>query len=219
MSTPRQLSLILACLAATALPAHAHRLKVFATVEEEAVTGYGFFVGGGRPQGATVIMRDAGGQDLWRGETDDQGRYSWRPENPMTLTVIIDARDGHIAEAKIPADRFAAAPTPETANAKTDSGSAVPTSSSEMVAAGEVTATAAGGSATALDEATLAQLVDRAVDKAVARQIRPLLEAFEEASGAIRFNDIMGGVGMIVGLAGMGMWIAARKRKGPHGRA
>jgi hypothetical protein len=29
----------------------------------------------------------------------------------------------------------------------------------------------------------------------------------------------MGGVGMIVGLAGMGMWLAARKRRDPDGKA
>jgi len=211
MSRLRQSTLILVCLGAMAAPVHAHRLKVFATVEEEAVTGYGFFVGGGRPQGATVIMRGADGEDLWRGATDDQGRYSWRPEKPTAVTVIIDARDGHIAEAQIPADRFAGAPA-RAADTKSDVAAATEHGASQA-------AKSAVAPSAALDEAALAQLVDRAVDKAVARQIRPLLEAYESARGTIRFNDIMGGVGMIVGLAGMGMWLAARKRRDPDGKA
>jgi nickel transport protein len=49
------------------------------------------------------------------------------------------------------------------------------------------------------------------VDTAVARQIRPLLEAQAEADGRVRFNDVMGGIGMIVGLAGAALWASARR--------
>jgi nickel transport protein len=39
------------------------------------------------------------------------------------------------------------------------------------------------------------------------------------AEGRLRFNDIAGGIGMIVGLAGAGLWAAARRRDTKGGGA
>lgn len=206
MTALRILALMLLATLAATHPASAHRLKVFATVEDGAVAGYGFFVGGGRVQGATVIMRGPDGKDLWRGETGEEGRFSWHPDNPMPVTVIIDSRDGHVAEATIAADRFAGAVQAQEPGLAT----------AEQVATTGGTAPAMSCAATP-DAAALAAMVDRAADKAVERQLRPLLEAYEESSGAIRFNDIVGGVGMIIGMAGIGMWALSRRHK-PSGK-
>lgn len=202
----RPLVLALALLVALAGPAAAHRLKLFATVEDGAITGYGFFIGGGRPQGATLVIRDAAGAEVHRGATDAQGAFSWRPPEADDFTLVIDARDGHVADTRIGADRFAgtmlSGPAPTTdpvASAATAPG--IP--SAETAATG------------ALDPTTLAETIDRAVDRAVARQIRPLLEAYGQADGRIRLNDVAGGVGMIIGLAGIAIWASGRRRARP----
>ena len=62
------------------------------------------------------------------------------------------------------------------------------------------------------DDAALAALVAAEVDKAVARQIRPLLEASAAAEARLRLNDILGGLGWIAGLVGVGL-VVARRRK------
>jgi nickel transport protein len=41
--------------------------------------------------------------------------------------------------------------------------------------------------------------------------VRPLLEAFSATDSRIRLNDIVGGIGMIFGLAGVAMWMSARR--------
>lgn len=203
-----------AILAAVALmvvwvgPAAAHRLKVFATVEAGTVTGYAFFIGGGRPQGAQVIFRTSGGADLAEAVTDAEGGFSFRPPAPQALEVVVNAGDGHVAEVLLAADRFGsegpapggpAAAGPEPAPHASDAAAPAP----------------AAASATCLpDPAVLAGLVDAAADRAVARQIRPLLEAYAAAEGRVRFNDVMGGIGMIVGLAGTALWVSARRRSG-----
>jgi nickel transport protein len=51
------------------------------------------------------------------------------------------------------------------------------------------------------------------LDRAVARQTRPLLEALERAEARLRFNDVAGGIGTIVGLVGLGLWASARRRR------
>lgn len=198
MTLPARLVLFF-CLISASGPASAHRLRVFATVDDGAVAGYGFFVGGGRPRGAIVIMRNAEGEELWRGATDQTGKFSWRPEKPGALTIVVDARDGHIAEAKIAADRFG----DETAAA------AAPRPVDDPLGASAVPGAPAAGCAGVIDAAR----IERVVDKAVARQVRPLLEATEVGSGSVRFNDVMGGIGMIVGLAGIGIWASSRRRK------
>lgn len=200
--TPRLCLILFACLIATSGPASAHLLKVFARVDDGAVAGFGFFVGGGRPQGATVIMRDAEGKELWRGVPDKKGNFSWRPEKPVALTVILDARDGHIAEAKIAAERFGGE-APAAAAAADGPRGAEPTNDP------------ATGPPAGCPRTVDATQIDRIIDKAVARQVEPLLEAYEVASGRARFNDVIGGIGMIVGLAGIGMWAASRRRNRP----
>lgn len=195
--------LVLVFLLLAAKPADAHRLKVFATVEDGTVGGYGFFIGGGRPEQATIIVQDGVGTELYRGKTDDAGAFAWRPEHGGDFVIIIDAGDGHVAQTKIPATRFA------------DGGVAT----AEAGPAADGAASAAGGpgeTATVPAEAAvpddLVRTIDRSVDRAVARQMRPLLEAYEAAEGATRFNDVVGGIGMIVGLAGMAMWGLAWRR-------
>jgi nickel transport protein len=161
--------------------AAAHKLKLFAAAAGDTVSGYGFFVGGGRPAGAALVARDAGGNTVWRGTTGDDGSFSFTVAAPAGLTLSIDAGDGHAAEATI-----------------AGGGSAPVPPSSAAAPAG--------------DDAALAALVAAEVDKAVARQIRPLLEASAAAEARLRLNDILGGLGWIAGLVGVGL-VVARRRK------
>jgi nickel transport protein len=175
--------------------ADAHRLKLFATVEDGTVSGYAFFIGGGRPDGAVLVIRDAQGQELYRGTTDQAGVFSWRPPQASDLTLLVDAGDGHVAEAVISEGRF---------------------SSVEGSTSAAATADGAGSASSALpaDSKALAEMIDRSVERAVSRQIRPLLEAYSAAEGRVRFNDVAGGVGMIIGLAGAALWALGRRRGG-----
>ncbi len=177
------------------IAADAHRLKLFATVEDGTVSGYAFFIGGGRPEGAALVIRDAQGQELYRGTTDAAGAFSWRPPQASDLALLVDAGDGHVAEAAITEGRFS-----------------VVEGSASAAATGGDAETASG--ALPADENVLAEMIDRSVDRAVSRQVRPLLEAYAAAEGRVRFNDVVGGIGMIIGLAGMALWALGRRRGG-----
>ncbi|MCW2274473.1 cobalamin biosynthesis protein CbiM [Rhodoblastus acidophilus] len=189
MSRRLAVALLIALSPATA---SAHRLKVFVTAENGALGGYAFFVGGGRPEGADFVVKD-GGREVFRGKTDAHGGFAWRPEAPGDFSVTVDAGDGHWAEAVITADRLGGVAPPTVANA-------TPLAQPAPVCAPN-------------DPDSLAKLVEAQVDRAVARQVRPLLEAYALAEARVRFNDVMGGVGMIVGLAGAGFWALSRRRR------
>lgn len=217
------LSLSLAAATLAVLPdsAEAHRLKLFVAVEDGGIGGYAFFIGGGRPEGADFFVKDATGVEAFHGKTDDRGGFHWRPSVAADYTVSVDTGDGHWAQEKIDADRLAevgsgippVATKPSTeesagGEAKTPE-AATPIQPGDASFAAPVTVCP-----TLPDPATLARQVERAVDAALARRLRPLMEAYDLAEGRIRFNDIMGGIGMIVGLAGAGAWATTRRRRG-----
>ncbi len=165
--------------------AFAHRLKVFATVESGRVSGYGFFVGGGRAIAARVSAT-AGGEPIVEDlPVDAEGRFAFAHDGPGPLRITMDAGEGHRAELLLPAGFPVAAP------GATGSGAAA---------------------ACPADGAALAALIDARVEAVVARHTRPLAEALAEAEARLRFSDVVAGIGMILGMAGVAAWVAARRR-------
>ncbi|CUW44838.1 colobamin biosynthesis protein cbiL [Brucella vulpis] len=204
MKTARFLLLLIATILCFATMAEAHRLNLFATVEGDTVHGYGFFVGGGRPSGAQLIIRNAQGVELFKGPAGEDGSFSFTPAAPADLVLTLNAGDGHVAEAHIAANRFsqygaqgaASSTKAETATA-TPKGAVLPASPSPE---------------------ELSAMIDQSVDRAVSRQIAPLLEAYAEADGRARFSDIVSGIAVIIGLAGLFLWAKSRGRAGHSDR-
>ncbi|WP_428029392.1 cobalamin biosynthesis protein CbiL [Ancylobacter sp.] len=175
-------------------PAQAHKLKVFATVEGGSVKGYAFFIGGGRAAQAPWIAEDGAGARLAEGATDGEGRFAFDvPPPPSDVTVTVDTREGHIASASLLAARFAGAP-----------GNTV---SSPSAASGHAVAVAAPAGGPGGQSEQLAALVEAAVQ----RQVEPLMEQIEQLDSRLRLADVMSGVFLILGLAGMGMWARSRR--------
>ncbi len=171
-------------------PAQAHRLRVFATVEKGEVSGYAYFVGGARAKGASVVFRDRADRELHRMSAGGDGAFRWRPEPPQTIKIVVDAGEGHVGTLVIDRARFMGA----RAESEQDADEAP------------------------LADASLSpltrEMIETTVDEAVARHTRPLMEKFEALETRTRFNDIVGGIGMIIGMAGAAMWVLARRKGG-----
>jgi nickel transport protein len=186
MTTLRRLAPLI-LLAIWSSGAEAHRLKLFATLEEGTISGYAFFIGSGRAQDADLRITDASGKEVAALRTDAKGAYVWKAPHAQTYRLVANTGDGHVADATIDAKRFSGVATTN----------AEPANDDEDAPSSTVNA---------------AQ-IERIVDAAVARQMRPLIEAYEAAEGRTRFNDVMGGIGMIIGLAGLSLWAQARRRE------
>lgn len=108
---------LILCLLALVLagPAQAHKLKIFATIEDRSVTGYAFFVGGGRAQGSGWSAKDAAGRDIAAGETDAEGRFrfDW-PDDASAVTITVDTHEAHVASVTLTADRLVSQPVSPT---------------------------------------------------------------------------------------------------------
>lgn len=193
----RFLLLSLLLLPALAAPAEAHKLKVFATVEGGAVAGYAFFIGGGRAMGTPWAAKDAAGTIIAEGKTDDEGRYRFTPPQPVTseITITVNTQEGHIASAVVPPSRFGGLAAAGAAVSAPTAASAAP----------------AAGSSQSASQPVSDERIAALVEAAVQRQVEPLLERIEQMDDRLRFTDVLSGIFLIIGLAGIGLWIKARK--------
>jgi nickel transport protein len=176
------------------LPLQAHKLKVFATAEGEKILGRAYFVGGAGANGALVTIQDAVGHELARLEPDEAGNFSYRVERRMSYRVLADSRDGHVASWILREEEFS------------------PGLPGSTGVRGAPVAVAPTQEDVAPVEGDLRPAMTVQIERAVAHQIRPLrldLQAHEER---VRLRDIVGGIGYIVGLAGLGLWWSGRRR-------
>lgn len=65
-----------------------------------------------------------------------------------------------------------------------------------------------------VDAQALGQVVEQAVDRALERRLAPVTRMLaEQAQAGPSFTEIIGGMGWLVGLAGIGAWLSARKKQ------
>lgn len=95
------LAIVAAALAIT--PAAAHRLRLFVDASASQISGHAFFVGGGRPAGATIVVRDGEGRELMRLDAGKDGAFSFPRPQPGPLVVAAGVGDGHVAEVQVAA--------------------------------------------------------------------------------------------------------------------
>ncbi|WP_261841424.1 hypothetical protein [Aliamphritea ceti] len=185
----RKLFVLLAML--FALPASAHNVvggvyAIGSTIEGEA----GFSNGDMASAGTKVIVTDAAGNVLLETETDDEGFFTMEATTRIDHIFRMEMGSGHVLEMTLPAEEL-----------------------SESLAGGDTAvaasaAKASTGSAVQYDEAAMQGMIE----KAVAKQVKPLrkeLRAFQEKAG---LQDVLGGIGYIFGLCGIGMWWRQRKQ-------
>lgn len=198
---PRRPAVMLAALALLAAllpaPVQAHRINIFAWLEGDSVmVECGFNRSSPVRSGLITVFDGANGKELLQGHTDDKGHFSF-PVPPAAraghgLRIQIVAGEGHRNEWIMDASEF--------------SGADAPTGSARDTAAPSAPAqTQAGRPATADD---VRAIVNAALDAKLG-PIRRDLAAQVNAGPGLR--DIIGGIGWILGLAGIGLYFRGRR--------
>ena len=198
--------LFAALLAAAALvseDAFAHKVVAAVFVEGEAIEGeVGFSNGNPAKPGLKVQVHDPDGRLLGETVTDEDGLFRFVPTSRVEHRFVIDLGMGHVAQAILSADQL-----PDGMGGTTEATAATVSTAPSPKTAG----VAASAAVTAAPDLRVQ------IDKAVASQIRPLrkdLAAFKEE---VRWRDVLGGIGYILGLTGIGLWVAARRRETTDG--
>lgn len=185
------------------IPAQAHLLKVFAFAEGSRIEGSTYFVGGIPAAGAKVEVQSAEGRVLATVEPDAAGDFSYDTQIRADHLIVADTGDGHVARWTVPAAELTgkeASPAGSTDKSRT-APSAVPMKEPN------------GSGSTVSTTNTNGRDLKVMVEQAVAQQVLPLrkqLIAYEEKT---RLRDIVGGIGYILGLAGLAAWWQQRHRR------
>lgn len=191
------LALILALCAPHA--ALAHRVNIFAWTDGDSVVVESAFNRGSPVRGGEIVVHDAAdGAELLRGRTDDRGTFRFpipeRMRRGHGLRIVVLAGEGHRNEWMMEASE-AAASGPAGGDAAPAPAPAVSAASAPEPAGDQARA------ATPED-------VRRIVDAALAPLRREL--AARNAAGP-NLRDIIGGLGWILGLAGIAAYFRRRR--------
>jgi nickel transport protein len=199
-----------------------HGISVFAWVEGELVHVESKFSGGKRPVNATVRVFDPEGKELLSGTTDDKGAWSFDLPQHTALKIVLEAGMGHRGEWTLSAEEVGAPssaasenvtpqslPSPQSADTlPTESTTVVPT----PVVPTPVVPTPVVPTAEGLD----ARL--RTVLAAELATVTARLAHLEARLDGPSLQDILGGLGYILGLVGIGAYVQARRMRDEHAR-
>lgn len=178
----------------------AHRLYVFARLEGATILGRAYFPGDVPAQHIDVIVRDPSGGELGRTTTDDNGNFLFAARKRVDHCLTAETPDGHAGQYTV---RAAALPDSLAADVPTESGRTLvvlPTRGPPDVPC----ASPAKDSDPASVRDQLAEL---------GRQLDDLRQQIYESDARLRFRDILGGIGFILGLAGIALYVKARQKR------
>lgn len=225
-------SATLVALCLMSMQAQAHKVNVFAYVEGDTVVVEGYFSGNAKAMDCPVEVFDAGGKKVHEGKTDRKGGYSFRladlPAFSGGLRIVLEAGMGHKAECTLSAADIPSTvkqePSPKDQAPKGEPPKAQPPTElppreqprpkdkSEEAPSGPAVA----APSPAVDQAALTAALETAMDKKLEPVIRMLGKQerllLEQQQGGPKMTDIVGGIGWIMGLAGLAAYFKSRGR-------
>ncbi|MGD9288043.1 MAG: hypothetical protein PVG74_10565 [Desulfobacterales bacterium] len=187
--------------------AFAHRVSVFAWVEEDTIHVESKFSGGKKVNGGKVVVMDPQGVELLSGLTNDHGEFSFKIPQQTDLRVIIMAGQGHRGEWTVRKNELQGA-TSETGPQRAVSDE---TASSQAPVAENTSAVSQTlSSGTPIKPEELEVIVESVLDRKLQPLTRMLADMQQEGPGV---SDIFAGIGYILGLVGIAAYVQNRKKK------
>jgi len=201
-------ALFLLCIVFVAVDsALAHRVNVFAWTEGDTVHVESKFAGGKKVKAGKIVVKDPQGNELLRGITDDQGEFSFKVPKRTDLKIVLIAGQGHQAEWTIRATEMEELPS-ETASGtvaeeamQTERKKGVPKTSSDTMTA-------------VPDNAIKPKELEAIIETVLDRKLKPItrmLADIRHEGPTVR--DIFAGIGYILGLVGIAVYVQSRKKK------
>jgi len=177
--------------------AEAHKIRVFAWQEGDTVFVEARFSGARPAKNVSVSIEDAEShQQLLTGETDTDGNFSFilSKSYPAQLDVIVDGGDGHRG-------KWSHSVESETTVADTDTIEATGIQPPNIQATGDA----------GLQNISMEQL-ENVLEKVVDKKLGPIKKTLAETRDqGPSIQDILGGVGYIIGLAGIAAYFKSRQ--------
>jgi len=183
---------LVAALCCAPLPALAHKVIAGVFPSGSSIEGELGFSNGDMAVDTEVIVYGPDGRELGRTVTDADGFFLFEPTENVAHTFKADLGAGHVADVTMPVAEVAAILGKEAPESAPD----------------QKPATTSG----AVTVASLSDAERGAIAQAVRDEIRPLRREIAATREHHNLQTILGGIGYIVGLFGLGFYLAARRR-------
>ncbi|SNY93549.1 nickel transport protein [Cohaesibacter sp. ES.047] len=196
------------------VPAEAHKVIASAYAEGPIIEGEIGFSNGDMATDAVVEVFDDQDNKLGEATTDEDGIFQFTPTKAVPHIFKANLGAGHVAEFRMEVDDL-----PDGIGADASANAPV-----EAPAAKEVAAAQSELKAEGVDPAALKELIEVAVNdqiaqikpivaKAVRKETKPLRKTVAAYMEKNDMQAILGGIGYIVGLCGVGFYVAARMER------
>ncbi len=189
------------------LTVYAHKLHIFAWPEGNFIHGETTFSGNKKAQQVRITVQNAADNSiLLTTHTDKQGNFTFKlPEKAirerLDLLLIVDSGDGHRGQWTLPADEYLATSAQDRKNKQSET---APFTAALSAIHTDQTVTRQ------IDENLLRRIVAEELEKQLAPIRRILAESRDKKP---TLQDILGGSGYILGLAGRLAWVRAANKK------
>lgn len=173
--------------------AFAHRVNLFAWVEGNTVYCEAKYPDGTRVKEGLIRVLDRSGRELLQGKTNERGEFSFPIPRREDLTIVLEAGMGHRADWPLSAEELGGAEAPSAPSSAAADAPALPPA------------------AVSLTPAELEQAIEKALDRKLAPVVKMMAEL---QTPRVRVSDVLGGLGWILGLAGLAAWLKSRRQGG-----
>ncbi len=200
-----QLLLVILFIPIMCRTAFAHKVSVFAWQDGEKIVTEARFSRGNPARNSTIsVIELKTGKQILSGTTDANGLFSFPipRTDAKELKIIVDAGDGHKNSWNYTLEDSAA----------NDQGSPLPQAKAAAGPASDFPASGKSPDNTlqTLTAPQLTEIIDKALDKKLAPINRTLAESTDRGP---TMQDILGGIGYLVGLAGIVAYMQSLKNK------
>jgi len=185
-------SIVFASLSLLTPHVFAHKVYLFAWVEDDTVFTESYFGSKNRVKGGLIKVFDPSGKKLLEGKTNQKGEFSFKIPKKVDLLIVLEATMGHGAEYILKTGELPeAASGSDLAIGKEESQSPLPSS-------GHV------------DVEQIRVVVEKALDARLRPIVRTLAIIQEERGPGL--TEILGGLGYILGIMGLILYFKSREK-------
>lgn len=200
------LTFIMLCLLFLPVSVSAHNVTVFAWVDGDTIHTQSKFSGGKRVKNAPIRVYDVKDVLILEGKTDEKGLFSFKIPQKTALKIVLEASMGHLAVWKLRAEELGQA---ESKTVASPNGMEAPLETDSGTAGIQKDVDVSGAAKTSLGRQDIEEIINASLDK----KLRPITEMLADAvNREPGFTEIMGGIGYILGLVGIALYFANRKK-------
>ncbi|MFC1868377.1 hypothetical protein ACFL0H_09615 [Thermodesulfobacteriota bacterium] len=174
-------------------PSYAHKVYIFAWAEGETIHTESYFGGKKKVNGGLIRIFDLSGKELLKGNTNENGGFSFKVPRKTDMRIVLESSMGHRAEYMFGMDEFSG--TTESPADKIENRESKVSHPSNVVP----------------DMGKIKVMIEEVLDSRL-KPISKRLARIEEEKGP-GITEIIGGIGYILGIMGIVLYLKARKRQ------